>query len=609
MDENLLPGPLTRDEALAIFRGSLDPEEYRVLTSEPDGLAAITAAVDVLVDLSARLDRSITARHLVRRRSDVSPIAGDAAAAAASLLFSRSTCGYPVTLPRGTTVETEDGHRYALDADLPFAAGALGPIAASVTAVVAGYSSTVIAGSIDRFSAVSNGANGDESTVAIVGGSTYLQRNLGDRFLPSFVGLYVVFSAGSNAGAVARIAAVLSDEEALIEVVSSTALVAEVGTAGWTISEWADLGFSVSQPTDTTQGSDATVDDLASEEGRSRQPGETAEALRQRLIRKTDTVAITAILSAIKRIVGDTAVSIIETGTVEGDADVDLGLVASPGFVADYCGADVPMADYEAADPTGPMPPPVGSVGMKPLQRCFFVKWDGSGLDDPGGYALDTLSFYEPDPATWSGDATVTPGFADPLGGTEARQVADADASNYRHRYVAVSIPADTRTYRIRTYIKQDPGATAGCGYNVTLYGGTTQGYSPRINPASGVAANGATAVLVAGWWVFDVVVTNNGTNTFLGLDFYPASSTLLLADTPTATGSVVMFGVQITSETADDAPTGEPYAAAADETPADGLPFGDEAIRAAIWAAVEPLRGHGVVWTFWPRYLPVAVP
>lgn len=460
-DELLLPGPLTRAEGLAIFRGALHGEEFDALTATDEGLATVVGIVDTFVDLSSRLDRNASSRHLVTRRSDVSPIASGAVAATVELELRRATAstGQDVNIPSGTVAQTVDGHRYTLDAAVYFGAGDRGPLYVNATAVVPGFASTVIAGSIDRFAELTLGASGDLGSVIVDASGTYLEREAGDQFFDRFLGCYVEFTTGANAGRIVQILAVVTGDRVELDT-SGGALTAESLACDWIVREWADLGFTVAQLEDTSQGLDASLDDLALEVGRLRQVGESDDTLTTALLAGSDAVSPLAIIRLANRALGTLGpVRMYEVGTPATEATPVVGfenLEAFPGMVADAYPADVPqegLLDVDDSVLVYPPEPPRGLACASPLWKWFLLRWDGAGLEDPGAFALDSL-------------------------------------------------------------------------------------------------------------------------------------------------------GVEVL----EDAPLDVPAACAADVSPADGSPFGDDAIRASVGASVDKIRGHGVAWSWFPRYFPVPV-
>jgi hypothetical protein len=402
-----LPSSLDREEALALVRRRLSHADVRALEATPEGAALLRMFADLAADESARLDRSATARHLLPRESDVSPVATGPAQARADLELRRSRTGFSLAVPAGTVVSTPTGHFFALGAAAVFAAGDAGPRVVAATARVAGFGGNALAGSIDRFVRATSGAVGDEASIAIAAsGASRLRTSGGDLFATPMAGLYLEFTAGANVGRVARIVAVIGPTE--IELAG--ALVAEAGTASWALREWGDLGVTVAQPTDARGGSDDSLDELADEVERRRQEGESDDALRAALLTMTDTVSIGAIVRACNRALDAYGpIRAYETGTLVGEADAKLGLEAFPGLV---CGLSPCGLAPDAATPpiAAPMAStPVGLTAVSPLYRFFVLRWDGAGLDDPGAYVRGSSGVVESDPVPMAAAAGVSP--------------------------------------------------------------------------------------------------------------------------------------------------------------------------------------------------------
>lgn len=407
----LLPGPLDRDEALALARKRLSHADVRVLESTPEGAALLRMLADIAADQSARADRSITARHLLARESDVNPIASGAAFARVELSFVRRRLGFRLVLPAGTRVETVLGHAFALDADVVFAAANGGPLLATGTALVAGYGSSVLAGSIRRFARATSRAAGDEASVTL-GPSTVLETTGGDHFVSPMRGLYVEFTDGANKGRCARIVDVLGPAAVALD---DAALVAEVRTASWVLREWSELGVFVSQPTDATLAPDDALDELGREVDRRRQPGESDDDLRIALLTLQDTVSIGAIIRACNRVLGPYGpVVAFETGTPASEAEPKIGLDPCPGIVAGLTPCGVAPDALDAPSAPSPASPPAGLTAAMPLYRFFVLRWQGAGLGDPGAYARDSTTGVLDDEVPMAAAAGISPagGFA-----------------------------------------------------------------------------------------------------------------------------------------------------------------------------------------------------
>jgi len=411
-----LLGPLTRAEAMKILYTQMSTDDLRRLEASPDGQAMLAAFIDPFVELSEKLDRTISARHLLARSSDVNPPASGAQKASAGVEIQRSRVGTALTLParsRACLVVTEEGHEYELTAAVTFAAGFAGPHAAAAEARVAGFASTVIAGRIVGFADSAFGASGDKATVTISGGKTYLERTAaGDRFFQELVGLYLEFVAGANVGKLARVVALVEPSGGSKVEISGDGLVAEVAAATWEAREWRELGLTVTQPLDSTQGRDDELDELARDRGRQRQDGESEDSLRAAILAFADTISPPALLRLCNRALGVYGpAQLYEAGTSEIECVTGEGDRPFPGFVWGLTPLGI-APDGLAAPVDEVGAPPAGLACLAKSPRHFMVRWDGAGLDDPGSYWKASTGLAE--------DDAVPMGFAwglSPLGG------------------------------------------------------------------------------------------------------------------------------------------------------------------------------------------------
>jgi hypothetical protein len=402
-----LPGPLTRDEALALVRRRLSSADVRALEATPEGAALLRMLADLHVDQSQRLDRSATARHLIARESDVNPIASGATRARVELRIERRRTGFRLVVPKGTRVETPGGHVFALDAPVAFVAGEAGPRVITATALVAGSASTVLAGSVRSFSSVAGGAEGDEASVIVGPGGVSLHTSGGDHLSAAYVGLYVELADGANKGRIGRITGAFGPADISLD---GDGLVAEVGTAAWVLREWGELGLVVAQPTDATAATDDSLDELAEEVDRHRQTGESDGELRTALLTLQDAVSIGAIIRACNRALGTYGpIHVYETGTPVSEAEPTIGLEACPGYVCGLspCSLAPDRFDDPAAAP--PPSPPKGFTAVMPLYRFFVLRWDGAGLDDPGAYVRGSSGVPELDEVPMAAAAGISP--------------------------------------------------------------------------------------------------------------------------------------------------------------------------------------------------------
>lgn len=428
-----LKGPITRDDGFAIIKSRMSRADIRNLLAAPDGEAMTAAIVDVFVDESQRLERNIDARHLLSRASDQARAAGDQAFATASIVISRDPAkiGAPIVIPTGTLVDTSDGHEFALSSDASppttyaarFAAGGLtmmsiaGVTTVRATATSPGFTPTSIAGMIATFADVANEAEGDVASITLESGARYLNRGAGDYFTPQMVGNYLRLTAGANIGRLVQVGKYISPIKVLVvsaetayDATTLETLSTEAGTCSWMALNWdTDLGFSLSQPTDTTQGYDDTIDALAREKGRQRQTGESAETLRAELMAIVDVVSPGAILRAVNRVLGPLGPAFLyEQGTTKSECDVTLGSKAFPGVVWGKTAWSLVPDRLDARTPGSPAPPPGLAIFGRDV-AFFILRWDGSGgVFDTGGYwgtqpaaALPTYDPSLPKGAAW----------------------------------------------------------------------------------------------------------------------------------------------------------------------------------------------------------------
>lgn len=389
MSAPTLPGPLSRAEGLEIIRAQCSREDITRIEATPDGRAMLAGLVDVFVELSTKLDRSVTAQHLLSRSSDVSPPAAGPTRASIGVSLSRTGIGQQVTLPASSAaceLTCKGKHRFRLTAPVTFAPGSSGPLAATVEAVVPGFASNVIAGEINAIVATANEAQGDVASVTTAGDAWYLERGAGDRFLPDYLGMYVELTVGSNAGKLARIASVLTPDSVEIE---CDGLIPETATATWELRDWVDLGIVVTQPTDpVVRGTDDELDARADEVDIHRQTGQTDEQLRVARLSLADVVSPVAILTLANHVLGSYGpVLMYETGASAGESDPAMGLMPFPGFIADLSPCDVMPDAMDAPAEAPPLGPPPGLMATGPDTKFFVLRWDGAGLGDPGGAA------------------------------------------------------------------------------------------------------------------------------------------------------------------------------------------------------------------------------
>jgi hypothetical protein len=142
---------------------------------------------------------------------------------------------------------------------------------------------------------------------------------------------------------------------------------------------------------------------------------------------------------------------------------------------------------------------------------------------------------------------------ASPDGATNADTLTDDDGAAYEAMSATSdAVPSDSETYRLAVYAQKTVGQTHAAGINWSVTGGTPVARSPRLNTNDGtcVPASGypnATPI-GTGWWLWGDSVVNNGTNTVVAFQLFPASTTLPLpgADTGAGTGAKVFYEAQV---------------------------------------------------------------
>lgn len=176
---------------------------------------------------------------------------------------------------------------------------------------------------------------------------------------------------------------------------------------------------------------------------------------------------------------------------------------------------------------------------------------------------LNTRAF---DQSPWSainaGTATADTA-VDPLGETAADTLTDANGSQSAGRRQTITVPADSAHYVGSLFVKKTTGGTSPTLlFQLSLQGGSIVTRQVRINTDLGTVLAGTAHVVdySADWWRIDATLDNDGTNTSLRFDVFPAVNTYGGTTTDvTATGSATVWGAQLelgTSPTAYAPPT-----------------------------------------------------
>lgn len=150
----------------------------------------------------------------------------------------------------------------------------------------------------------------------------------------------------------------------------------------------------------------------------------------------------------------------------------------------------------------------------------------------------------------WTSSVTVTTNTAvAPDGTTTADTLNDTSAAAFQSSQQIITIAADTKSWTFSVHVLKTTVATNTFGVNVQLTGGSVITATPRLNTNSGIAT-GATVVDAGLYWRLIGTVTNDGTNTGLAVNAFPAtgvnSGSNPGADVVTATGTAVVWGAQL---------------------------------------------------------------
>lgn len=227
-------GALTRDELLAVWRGSVDPEYARGLEAGGDGagIEVYAQGAEQLARVSRAVDTTTQAGYILPWSGQTGEPASGARKATVELIFTRSKrLNLPLVLAAGVVrIEEQNidygpdggvpfltGRRYVLLEDVVFQPGERGPISVEVEAERPGYGyNNPLPGSITSIvqSAVDfmHGLASVEivpvpaaSPAAPYARFRVAAANEPDMFIPDHLGQYIELVAGDNAGAVLRV--------------------------------------------------------------------------------------------------------------------------------------------------------------------------------------------------------------------------------------------------------------------------------------------------------------------------------------------------------------------------------------------------------------------
>lgn len=307
----------TQADLLALWRSLYDPSYTAAIESEASGQGLDVYAVQAKIFSRASVAGQETfGRLFIRPHStQVSPPASGAAYAVTDLVLFRSAPAHNAfTLIAGTelvatlrtpTGVTIDGAHFRVLHNTTIPAGSL-TVQLTVQAVRVGESSNVVAGSIAKFA---SRGTATITSATIEAGNVLRDRAGafgGDRLTPAMIGQYVLLVGGVNGGTSPRrvlsVTQPTAADPTASAVLDGPALTAPDTLTRADVVEFADLGLSVSQPSDAVGGLDAWLDALGAERLIFRQAGETDAAYRVRIESLPDVVSPGAILRAASRV-------------------------------------------------------------------------------------------------------------------------------------------------------------------------------------------------------------------------------------------------------------------------------------------------------------------
>ncbi len=200
-------------------------------------------------------------------------------------------------------------------------------------------------------------------------------------------------------------------------------------------------------------------------------------------------------------------------------------------------------------------PVPAGTLRGAPTIVSAAAAGATSIVVQGAGTTVNLLSEAQAfDAPTWIADATVTPNVAEVPNGASVRadQITDSSPTVYQEVYQDVTVPDDTQAYTVSVYVAATSGGTSKTfSMETTFSGGTSTGFSLRVNTDTGAILSGTGVVtsLDSGtWWRISFVHSNNGSgNTTLRYVLYPARCAHNSATPdPTQTGSAIVWGPQV---------------------------------------------------------------
>lgn len=345
---------VTKEELLALWRRSMDPEYTEALERELDGrgVDVIAAIAAVMERASDAAQRSMQAMYLKAHSTQTDdPSSGEQRAVGSISIFRRQLMGGTIFLAIGDVLvvrlrNTEgvwiDGVELELTSAAFIPSATEGPTTADVRAVRPGFQGNVPAGRLAAF--VQRGrasvpltqtdvALGTVEDTASVGG------DVPDMFTADMVGRFFRFADGPNASMPAyRIVGFTPTDGSTVGNVitldrNDWQEVVAPGTTG-SVVEIADLGIDA-EVIDLSAGRHGELDMLAGERGQGRAAGEDDETLRRRTGDLVDVVSPDAIVRTVSGILDPLGV---------GFEFIEIGMPSGRGFVWDLDAWDDPAA-------------------------------------------------------------------------------------------------------------------------------------------------------------------------------------------------------------------------------------------------------------------------
>ena len=303
--------PTDYDAFLALWR-TLFPKSYTVpIETEGDGqgLDVYAQQAAQFARLSDALNTTTQAYYLRPHSTQTAPESAGARRATGSVEVSRAAPATgAITLSQGTQFVADvrspdgsilDGIFVEATEDVLLPAGTLGPYSVPVRAVRPGYQGNVPAGSIVRF-ALRGRATIVGATVEV--GNVLRDTGVPDRLTQAMVGQYVRLVGGANGGTVPRRILSVTQGATSFAVLDGAPLVAPDTLTQAEVEEFGDLGLTVSQASALSGGRHGFLDAIAADRNTGRQPGESDEQLRARLVALDDVVSPAAIRRAASRV-------------------------------------------------------------------------------------------------------------------------------------------------------------------------------------------------------------------------------------------------------------------------------------------------------------------